>query len=170
MDKRATPRLGGVAMPLDRYGAAVASGQSPILCNGKITNTLVFSLVQAIPKGPRLGSHRPTPEGPRHPHDGVVSFSYHAIGAKRKTFPHTPASGVPESGSTLKPDEPDLFQIPGFVPRTSERRVPCSCLREHALSYGAWCIWWLIFSIRPGSSERRWIRWAPTGGALPALV
>jgi hypothetical protein len=94
-------------MLLDRCGAQVASQQSPILRNGKIKNTLVFSLVQAIPKGPRLGSHRPTPEGPGHAHDRVVSSSYHAIGAKRKISPHTPASGVVESESTLKPDEPE---------------------------------------------------------------
>jgi hypothetical protein len=52
MGKKATSYVGGAAMPMDRYGAQVASQQSLILHNGKVQNTLVFPPRQAITMGP----------------------------------------------------------------------------------------------------------------------
>lgn len=47
---KATPRKSGVAMPLDRCGAQVASQQSPILRNGKVQSTLALFHPQEVTK------------------------------------------------------------------------------------------------------------------------
>jgi hypothetical protein len=126
--KRATPRRSGVAMPLGRCGARVASQQSPILRSGKAQNALVFCCQQALvkwPAGPR--AHRfPTAQdrvrGKGHPLLARLATMLLAQSGKSQGF----GDRVPKSHrSTLKPDEPKLALFFHGLSRVPFLTTPC---------------------------------------------